>query len=47
MRRDLADAGNGGQVLDVPAKGLERLAHARLQIAHALLEYIHLAEVEL
>lgn len=47
VRGDIADAQNGSQLLDVLSKGLEGFAHTRLQIGHALLECIHLGEVEL
>jgi hypothetical protein len=39
--------GDRRQVFDVGSKGLEGVAHARLQLAHALLQVIHLSEVEL
>jgi hypothetical protein len=38
---------DGLRPFDVPSKGFEGLAHARLQIAHALLQEVHLAQVEL
>ncbi len=45
-RRGLADAGDRRQELDVLAKGVELLAHARLQVAHSLLQSVDLFEVQ-